>query len=303
MTIVNWHPYCYMQCVKESKIADIVGKRFRKLSDHYGNIRRDFNADDIHDLRTETKRLRSFIRLLKSAPGTDRLSIPPKLKAIYTYLGAIRTLQLQSGNVQDVCNKMSIPPPGTYLDFLASQEQAWRERTGRKMDHLHLKEQEKKMLRDIPHRVSRKHIQAFISSVNRKLHMLLTLPFFYDEALHDIRKRLKDIHYNWKYIQDDISILSPAYLRDPGNVKQLTDKLGDFHDRCVILHLLESIYTRHINNSREADTLQAIIVRMQSEKQDMKEDVIRHLLQLKKLTKGQLEVSAAGIIQKSMLEV
>lgn len=289
--------------MRQNKIKDIIEKDFKKISGHYRDIRNGFDIDDIHNFRTKVKNLRSFIRMLHSVPDTDQLGIPPKFKSIYTYLGAIRTLQLQSEHVQDICNKMSVPPPDAYLGFLASQEQAWKKKTGEKMDGLSIDQQEQKILKQIPSYLHKKHIKDFITDTNRKLHILFALPLFYDEALHDIRKRLKDLHYNWKYIEDNISLLSPSYLTNAENIKLLTDKFGDFHDHSVTLHLLESIYTRRVREARETDTLQAIIDRLQTEKQDRKADLIRHILQLGRQSRARLEVNAEGIVQKSMLEV
>ena len=43
---------------------------------------------------------------------------------------------------------------------------------------------------------------------------LLYLPGYYDEGLHDIRKILKDILYDWEYINDDIALLLPPFFAD-----------------------------------------------------------------------------------------
>ena len=76
--------------------------------------------ESIHDLRTETKKLRAFLRLLNVEIDDDdqRLKIPEKMKTFYGYAGTIRNLQLQLKNMEAYTGNPRFTVIEAYIDYL-----------------------------------------------------------------------------------------------------------------------------------------------------------------------------------------
>ena len=103
---------------------------------------------------------------------------------------------------------------------------------------------------------------------------LISLSEFGDETLHDIRKILKDILYDWDYINPYLAFALPEYFLHKENIESLANQLGDFHDLCVALAFLTPGYIDQVTSGSENDNLMATKKRLEWEKYNSKEQII-----------------------------
>jgi hypothetical protein len=71
---------------------------------------------------------------------------------------------------------------------------------------------------------------------------------FSDNALHSVRKILKDFTYTWPHLDKYAASAMPIALRTQERIKSLTEMIGDFQDTRVFLDLL------HVENRVEQPT-------------------------------------------------
>lgn len=60
-----------------------------------------------------------------------------------------------------------------------------------------------------------------------------------DEALHSIRKFLKNHLYNWKFVQPYMVKLSPGFNQEE-EIRTIIEMLGNFRNKCIDLTLLKT---------------------------------------------------------------
>ena len=75
---------------------------------------------------------------------------------------------------------------------------------------------------------------------------------FEENDLHQLRKFLKDILYNWKFIKWVISPLLPFFIQKKQALIAFTVLLGDFQDLCVALELSDLEYYPHLSSEEES---------------------------------------------------
>lgn len=266
--------------MKAGDIIDVYKTRFKKLSKYYHNLPGDFGANDIHHFRLEIKKLRAFIRLINISPGQHQHKIPKGLKSFYNLAGNIRNLQLHQHRIIKLSNDLLLEAPGMYLQYLHKEEKAMRKQARQIAENLSFKDFQNKLIEEAPERLTKDTQNDFIQKNRIRLHEILTLPFYADEALHEVRKILKDLVCNFNYISVDTNAAYPG-LQELKSMEAMTSALGDFHDLCVGLSLLSSLYVTRIAGMGEAKVLNELRIQLQSRKDVMKTAVIELLTQLK----------------------
>lgn len=263
--------------MKANVIKEAYKTRFKKLSKYYHSAFENFKANDIHHFRVEMKKLRALIRLVNLSHLDDQNKIPKPLKSFYNITGNIRNLQLHQQRIADLCKNLSVEPPSLYLQFLEEEESAMQKEAQQLTVNISLKNIEKKLIGNIPEQLTKEVRAAFVEKRKIRLEELFTLPFYYDEGLHEIRKILKDLMCNYKFLENIIVAELPTAINHLKQMESLTVVLGDFHDLCVSLFLLSPIYLERLVNCDEADVLNALKTELQSRKEIMKETIIDSL--------------------------
>lgn len=122
---------------------------------------------------------------------------------------------------------------------------------------------------------------VFVQKRKQRLEELLTLPFYYDEGLHEIRKILKDLMYDYKCLENSIATELPSGINEFKAMQSLTTALGDFHDLCVAIFLVSSVYIDRMENTDEIEIINDLKVQLQLRKENMKTEIITRLQPLK----------------------
>jgi CHAD domain-containing protein len=276
--------------MKAEAIIDVYKERFRKISRHRDRLLKDFEAGEIHRFRVEVKKLRAFMRLLNAADGSHKSKLPHNVKSFYRMLGLLRNLQLYQLRLTSLCDDLSIDKPLMHLQSLHEEEKTLRLAISQVADSFSWKVVEKEIMSKSPSQLTGKSIKAFIRQSKTKLQELLSLPDYYEDAFHKIRKLLKDLMYDSKYIATALTMSLPRELRSLKSLEPLTIALGEVYDFYGALNLLSTGTATTVNDENELGSLASLKQHLQLRKEKMKQEVIFRLLPLKEGISGDITV-------------
>jgi hypothetical protein len=276
--------------MKQGEMASAIDKRFGKIDKLFHEVLLRFEFEPVHEYRTGIKKLRAHFRLMNVEMNDDRkLKIPGKLKTFYGYAGTIRNLQLQIKSMDAYVEEPGLTASLMYIQYLEKMIEKWKahaiELAGPVTNFNH---DEKKIINQLPGNPGEETVKKFIQNkINELERLLKELPN--DDALHNIRKVLKDILYNWPFIQSHKKLL-PLLFSEKEEIKASTELLGLFMDKSVAVNLLET-YCRDCEENglffeKEIKELKEIENEWKKEKED-----VAHVIYLKF---GQLHLLTAN---------
>lgn len=266
--------------MKKEVIVESYKTRFKKLSNFYQKLPGEFDVDDIHHFRVEMKKLRALIRLTNLSAPDHQMKIPKELKKLYNACGNIRNLQLQQQRIINLASDLLMEAPDLYLQYLRDEEKLGKRKAHEWAADISLKQFEKDLV-DSSVNLTQEIKKVFVQKNKQRLGILFTLPFYYDEALHEIRKVAKDLMYNYKFADQEINVELPPALASLKNMETLTTSLGDFHDLCVAMFLLSPMYLNHIPGLMENELLSEFQSQIQLRKEAMKSEIIKSFAPVK----------------------
>ncbi|HVZ97870.1 MAG TPA: CHAD domain-containing protein [Chitinophagaceae bacterium] len=256
--------------MKQKEITEIVNQHFDAMNKLFHKINSGFNTDDIHDFRIEVKELRAFLRLLAAGWRRRGPLIPMHIKTFYGYVGIIRNIQLHRHNLFKYIGDNKIEKPEEYLKLLGAEENYWKKEVATLLKESFEKNEEKAVIKNLPDKLGkpgiRKFIKSKLNSLKKELHDLPN-----DEAVHSIRKILKDFLYTHKYITDHADL--PGTISDKEDLKILTAQLGDFRDKCIQIEFLQREYLNPLKSESEKSMLNKLKEQLIAEKQALAEEV------------------------------
>lgn len=260
--------------MKSGEIIKAFEKRFKKVKKHYNKLLKDFEIEEIHGFRLEMKKLRAFIRLINTnIPGYRKIKIEGKIKSFYKTTGNIRNLQLNQQRVRLICDNMLLEKPVQYSQLLHNEENRQKKKAVRLADKI-LFDHFRKMIIDlVPDKLKAKSVQAFVIQKQHRLLELIFLLNYSDEDLHEIRKVLKDLLYDWKYTSSYVPAALPAYFNNKKNIEVFADKLGEFHDLCIALYFFKPVYIDKIADEEVNKILLSVKQQLEETKGEMKEEI------------------------------
>jgi CHAD domain-containing protein len=260
--------------MKSDEIINVFDKRFKNFKKHYNKLFEDFEIEEIHGFRLEMKKLRAFIRLINTnIPEEKKIKTGGKIKSFYNTTGNIRNLQLHQQRVSHICDDMLLAKPVLYLKLLHNEESMLKKRVGRIADKISYNQFRKKIIDLVPDKLNTESVQAFVIQKQHALFELIFLLDYPDEALHEIRKVLKDLLYDWKYISSYVPAALPAYFINKKNIEVFADRLGEFHDLFIALHFFKPVYIDKITDEKEKKVLLTVNRQLEETKGEMKEEI------------------------------
>jgi hypothetical protein len=144
---------------------------------------------------------------------------------------------------------------------------------------------EKKIRNALPDRLKPSAIDDFVLEKKCTLRAFISLQEHQEEILHDIRKILKDLLYDWVYLDLDVATTLPASLAHPDVLRDLTVKLGDFHDLSVSLLFIAPSQIDQVMAApayeREKELLQLIRQQLEGVSDELKKELRAILYQVK----------------------
>ncbi len=229
--------------MKQLQIVDGIKNRYLKIDRALKRVIKNFAEKDIHLFRLEVKKLRSFLRLASVAKGkSSSLKLPKKLHSFYNAIGVIRNLQLQKQSIEELKSVEYSIFQEPYLNFIKNEID---ERTVSASKKVNCKKPfgggRRKLLKRSPDELKQKSIQKFTREKLKALSKLMQPSSLSDEALHAVRKILKDILYTWSFTKERTTLPSIVTLSKE-EINTIIEMLGEFQDQCVGLDLLHKHY-------------------------------------------------------------
>jgi len=223
--------------MKINKIRSIFNNSLKKISKHYNNLLEDFEPEVIHDFRLEIKKLRAFIRLVNTEVTKKKsIKIKQKIKTFYNTTGKIRNVQLHKQRIIQMCMSLSLVTPETYLELLNEEEAQEKKKARVEAEEISFPRFKETVMKSMPEELTTASIRSFTLQKSDALLALLSLSAYDDKTLHNTRKILKDILYDWDYIMPYLASVFPEYFIHKENIESLATKLGDFRI-CALLFL------------------------------------------------------------------
>ena len=269
--------------MKANKIINLFNNSLKKTCRHYNNLLEDFEQAEIHYFRLQIKKLRALIRLVNTEVAKERsIKINKETKTFYHTTGRIRNLQLHKQKIIQCAITLSFDPPVTYLELLNEDEAREKKRARTEAEEISFSHFKKNLVGSVPQQLKAPSIQYFTILKRNELLALLSLSVYDDETLHNTRKILKDILYNWSYINPYLASVLPGYFVQKQNIESLANQLGDFHDLCVAQCFLTPVYIDQVIGKAEKDNLTVLKRRIDWEKYNLKEEMISLFESIKK---------------------
>ena len=263
--------------MKKNEIEEVITSHFKKIDKLFPEIIIDFKIEDIHKFRTEIKKLRAFLHLLNMEVDEGlQIKITKKMKTFYEYIGIIRNLQLHLKNINSYFENSNYKIPKAYTATI-EKEIEYRKENTKEFINSHnnfYDDDEEKITSHLPDKLRKQSIKKFIQYMVYELHNKL-IRLNDDETLHSIRKLLKDILYNWTYVQPYIAPLSPG-LSQEKEIGSFIEMLGVFCDKYIGLTLIQK-YNNDSAEDEEKIVLEEIIHTWNTEKQELKEIICSKL--------------------------
>ena len=257
--------------MKKDEIHGVLNDHFKKIDKYFHKIMKEFEEEDIHMFRVEIKKLRSFLHLVEMEKEEGiHFNTAKKLKTIYGYVRITRNLQLQIKLIRESV-KDGDALPSEYLNKLKKELGEWQNKIRDYMGEENNFYDEEELLRArMPDKLKKKSITQYIRFMLYKLNGLMN-HLFDDEALHGVRKILKDFHYNRSFIEIHLAPL-PKGIADEKATKSCMDLIGLFHDKCIEHALLQTYNDESVIND-EKEFLQKIEQKWEREKEGLKQKI------------------------------
>lgn len=192
----------------------------------------------IHELRLSLKRLKSFTFLL-TLLGAKKLHLSKPLKKLFLAAGKVRDLDLQ----------LALGPKISADFWCKHMQPLWRlrsesavkkfQRVLKQLSFRHL-EQFLQRLKSRVRELRKKQIFAqMVILISQKLGEIsdLTIPAE-EKTWHKLRIKLKRIQYWLEFLVKTLKAGSP-YLAVHQTLKNITENLGQWHDRVVLVHQMD----------------------------------------------------------------
>ncbi|MBL0358247.1 MAG: CHAD domain-containing protein [Chitinophagaceae bacterium] len=243
--------------MNKKRIQHITVSHYRKLEKLGNEMMVNVDPEELHQFRVCYKKLRAFLRMLSQEsnhPG--RLKISKQLKSCYHIAGTIRDMQLQQ---QWVCSAAGEAHTNlsAYLGLLQQRIEQLKPALGKMISHNPVAKNKKQVMAALPHRFSPAMFNASTRKKWEDIRLAITAGPFSDEAIHKIRKVMKDLCY----VQSILKKCDRRFLKaiiPPGTeaLDDLLEMLGNYQDKSMAINLMGPGWLKMLNEKGRQILLQ-----------------------------------------------
>ncbi len=245
-------------------------KEIKKLSTKVVN---GFEKEDIHAFRVTVKKLRALLRMLNENKDQKELKIPGGLKAFYNCVGMIRNVQLF---IHTIKNEKKEEALSSLIQRLEAQKDAYKIMARQLTEQTQVLKK-KKLLKKINTGISKRTVHRFIKRKQEALHKLISAGNT-EVNMHAIRKILKDILYNWKFIQRFGRSEIIVALQFEQHIQKITSQLGDIQD---VVTFREILNYEELKGIDEGAAKEELIKQLTDSKEQLKLPILVYLERIK----------------------
>lgn len=263
--------------MNKKQIEKLIGSHYKTIKVQAGRIAGNADAADIHRLRVAYKKLRSHLRLFTfNGQNYQQIKALKKLRRFYKVAGATRELQLQQQFITDAV-KATGKKTKAYFILLQNQILIHKKKlaelsvkkitsTSKAVEEMHL-----------PNQFGKNKFTIFFKAQKNAVEQMIAAGNFSDNNIHFIRKKLKDLFYNLNiYRRYHAKVAHPGIKKIIKQYEILLKELGDFHDQCTAIALLQPLMLKTINNTNR-QILQQVKKSWLKQKQMMKKELVNKL--------------------------
>jgi CHAD domain-containing protein len=264
------------EVMKNKDFKEEAEHRMKKATECFKKLHADFDSEDIHDFRVEMKKVRALLRLADfGSKRKKKIKLPKKLKEFYKTVGDIRSLQLHAKKINDTASAELDPPPDLYLKLLEGRKEINIGKAKQKRKQLKgIKKDMDKLLRRIPKGINAGSTRDFTDYELGRLEVIQVKAFPTDQELHEVRKIMKDILYNWSYIEPLSKDILPSAIQEKAGMEGFVDRLGDYHDDAVSLNMFHDLTIEQSVDGKEQSELRRIARKWKDEKDQLHEEIM-----------------------------
>ena len=222
-----------------------------------------FAPDIIHALRTTFKKLRALLRWQKA---NKKIYLP--FKKLYDVAGEIRVAQVAG----EMLNKEGATPR-VFKKWLAIRSVEKKKRWDKFYDEKILSRLQQK-LEDL--RVHRQGNACFFKKRIKEIGQIINADPVADTALHDIRKKLKDMQYTLEWHKNKSNPKDLTKMMPVAQLKNIGKQIGTYNDTRMLLVLLNT-YVKQENKNGSIDTVNPLIHKWRQNKAAQKEKLLQQL--------------------------
>lgn len=265
--------------MNKRQIKHIANKLYNKLKKSGGKITGNFKKEDIHQLRVDYKKLRAFLRMLeqqKNKPG--KISLSKKIKRAYRFSGKIRDLQLFQHQILKSINK-EFQHPQLLLRSLQKEIKLLKPQLTKIITAIPFLKNKRKINTALPEVFTGGNLKKYIQTTQIAISALMATKFLSDKKIHMLRKKLKDLFYNfnnYEPLKSDKSVKKKWKTKDSHFPEQLLNELGIFQDKCTAIALLKTQQLSNVNQHNQ-ETIMLLNKIWQWEKAAIKKKLIAAL--------------------------
>jgi CHAD domain-containing protein len=263
-----------------------VEERFNKINLVLQKIIIGFATDDIHDFRVEIKKLKALLRLFSSvAMDPSAYRFPKSMNKVYKAMGHLREWQIQHQKISKSCSERNYIEPVSYLNKIGRKTDLCKLKAGELIRYLPSLEKKKEQIKNhCPEKLPPAAIQSFILTKTQTVHHLLLAGANDDASMHNMRKLLKDVQYT---LSDQAKELRTAEGSSRLKaIQKVSGLLGDFHDLCVAVSLINRERKVLHKTSEEKKLLRDIRKRWQIDKENLRQEAFDQCMKLNQLQSG-----------------
>jgi len=237
--------------MNKKTIQHITRSYYKKINKQLNKIAADFDPEQIHQFRVNYKKLRAFLRMIspQNKPA-NKLSISKKLKSCYHIAGLLRDLQLQQQHIIKAA-KRDLIKSTPYLNLLREEMTRLKTELSEIISANPVAASELKTNKNIPGKFPSTKIRIYAYDKWQTVYEMVAAAHFTEQTLHTIRKNLKDLFYNLRRHKATWHKVLSKHTSNKNLFNQLMDELGDFHDLCAGVSLLNSSWLKKLNKQQQ----------------------------------------------------
>jgi CHAD domain-containing protein len=259
------------------KLHLAIQRHYRKAKTLGKTATETWGEEEIHRFRIEVKKLRACLHLAGCTQTGIKASLPGRLEVFNRMIGIVRHLQLQRKGLENAAVRLRIDLPDTCSAALEGRIETAQAVIGQYLTlNSPLGKPRAEWHAPFYGRPIGRGVEAFVREKAEILSIGQELPD--EDGLHILRKAIKDILYAWPCFPGVHAISTlPKKWRTREALKSCSDKLGQFHDTCMQLELLQDNYFLMSADSQTGCFLDEVRQLWRKDKEEKLEE-LRHLL-------------------------
>ncbi len=265
--------------MKKKTPAYIVHHYFKQLDKYSVKMRKELKEDTIHLFRVDVKKLRAFLRMMRSGvTEPEQLKFSGQFKKMYSIAGNIRDRQLFLERIKETGKTY----PGGKIQTLKKEIKELGSKRDLFITKKDFGEMVRRIVKHLPVILPGTLVQDFVQQKQDIINGIIAGADYKDKNLHNIRKGIKDIVYISRIFTDDLKIRASLPFRTKAELvkaEDLAHSIGLFNDAGIALSFLKLSEVRKANG-KEKEHLRWLRNQWLAEKRKLKKDILQGLPQI-----------------------